>query len=104
VGSGGGGSETSSAEGDTKGSPCEVFVGGGDFKELALLLTLVPLDDLKSPLVLMCLELFRLKRPISVSWTSLSEDGDNGGVPIPNSHKMLWLTRRKKDSCRTQVE
>lgn len=102
MGSGGGGSETSSAEDDTKGSPCDVFVGGGDFKELALLLTLVSLDELKSPLVLMGLELFRPKRPISVSSTSLSEDGDNGGVLIPSNHKMLWSTRRKKDSCRMQ--
>lgn len=64
MGSGGAGSETSSAEGETKGSPCEVFVGGGDFKELALLLTLVPCEAAGSPLVLIFLELFRLKRPM----------------------------------------
>ena len=36
MGSGGGGRETSSAEGETKGSPCEVLVGGGDLSELAV--------------------------------------------------------------------
>ena len=33
MGSGGGGNETSRAEGDTKSSPREVLVGGGDFSE-----------------------------------------------------------------------
>jgi len=47
-----------------KDSPCEVFVGGGDFKELALLLRPVPFDGVRSPLVLMFLELFLLKRPM----------------------------------------
>lgn len=64
MGSGGAGSETSSAEGEMKDSPCEVFVGGGDFKELALLLRPVPFDGVRSPLVLMFLELFLLKRPM----------------------------------------
>lgn len=67
MGSGGAGSETSNAEGETKDSPCEVFVGGGDFKELALLFTLVPFEGARSPLVLMFLVLFRPKRPMIMS-------------------------------------
>ena len=68
MGSGGAGSETSNAEGETtKGFPCEVFVGGGDFEELALRLTLVPFEAVRSPLVSIVLELFRVKRPMTRS-------------------------------------
>lgn len=85
MGSGGGGRETSRADGETKGSPWEVFVGGGDFKELPLVLT--PFDAGKS-LVLMFLELFRLKRPMVVAGrqvTSLSEERGKGGVRLSKS-------------------
>lgn len=61
MGSGGGGNETSRADGETNGPPGDVLVGGGDFSELPL--GLEPLGDMRSPLVLI-LALFRLKSPM----------------------------------------
>ena len=62
MGSGGGGRETSRADGDTKGSACDRLFGGGDFSGLAF--GSLPLT---SPLLVLTLELLRLKRPM-VGW------------------------------------